>query len=215
MLQSVFFGRFAPLLHPVINYSPGPENKPFQFLVVGVYNGARCAELLSRFKSRKIPVKFYGFDLFEDLTQEKNFQEFGKRYLPPSLLAVESLFLGHGFSQEEFQLIKGDSTVTLPEFFAKNPSLRLDMIFIDGGHSLETIRSDWEHCSRHLADSGVIFLDDYYDERSDVGCKLLVEELCRSSDWSCRIGKEKAVERGLDGQMITIRMVEVRKVPKT
>ena len=36
-----------------------------------------------------------------------------------------------------------------------------DLIFIDGGHSYETVRSDWSYCLELVHPGSVIFFDDY------------------------------------------------------
>jgi hypothetical protein len=40
------------------------------------------------------------------------------------------------------ELVLGDSKLTLPLYRERHPEVRFDLIFIDGGHDLETVRSD-------------------------------------------------------------------------
>lgn len=42
----------------------------------------------------------------------------------------------------QFRLFKGDSVKTLPKVLKILP--KMDLIFIDGGHSYPTVKSDWE-----------------------------------------------------------------------
>ena len=40
------------------------------------------------------------------------------------------------------ELVIGDSTLTVPRYAAANPSVSFDLVFIDGGHSYETVAAD-------------------------------------------------------------------------
>ena len=58
-----------------------------------------------------------------------------------------------------FELIKGNTRDTLPSYVA-------DFVYIDGGHSVATIRSDYEA----VKGSHVIVFDDYYRPDAKGGC---------------------------------------------
>lgn len=47
----------------------------------------------------------------------------------------------------KFALHEGYTRDTLPSFREANPTFRAEFVFIDGGHSIDTIANDWEHCS--------------------------------------------------------------------
>ena len=55
------------------------------------------------------------------------------------------------------------------------------MIFIDGGHSVKTIESDWSNCIKFLSKNGIIILDDYYTGNKKVikkfGCNKLINKI--------------------------------------
>jgi predicted O-methyltransferase YrrM len=55
-------------------------------------------------------------------------------------------------------LIQGNTRITLPAHEGE-----YDFAFIDGGHSVETIRSDWENVKRLMKPGGVVVFDDYYE----------------------------------------------------
>ena len=57
-------------------------------------------------------------------------------------------------------LIKGDSRETLPMFISLNPDIRFDVIFIDGGHDYEVVKSDLENCLKLSDSSTLIIVDD-------------------------------------------------------
>jgi uncharacterized Rossmann fold enzyme len=70
-----------------------------------------------------------------------------------------------------FEFIKGDTRKTL-----HGQDVRADFAFIDGGHSVETIRGDYEA----LKGSRMIALDDYYSGDYDpntFGCNTLLENI--------------------------------------
>jgi predicted O-methyltransferase YrrM len=61
---------------------------------------------------------------------------------------------------ERHTLIYGDSTITIPEFINKNPNIRFDVIFIDGGHEYSIANADIENCMRLSTKDTVVIVDD-------------------------------------------------------
>jgi hypothetical protein len=57
-------------------------------------------------------------------------------------------------------LIYGDSTKTVPEFAEKNPDLRFDLFFIDGGHEYEIARTDILNVKPLCTEKTVVVMDD-------------------------------------------------------
>jgi hypothetical protein len=76
-------------------------------------------------------------------------------------------------------LFRGDTTLILPQMAPVLP--RMDFIFIDGGHSEETVRSDWTWVSRCIGPDTVVIFDDYVDPisviESGVGVNAVVDAL--------------------------------------
>ena len=73
------------------------------------------------------------------------------------------------------KLFKGDTRQTLANF--NEP---VDFVWLDGGHSIETIASDWENIKRVLTDDAIVFFDDYYTgpiDTTKMGCNQIVEKL--------------------------------------
>jgi predicted O-methyltransferase YrrM len=57
-------------------------------------------------------------------------------------------------------LIYGDSTVAVPEFTARNPDLRFDLVFIDGGHDYEIARTDILNMKPLCTENTIVVMDD-------------------------------------------------------
>jgi predicted O-methyltransferase YrrM len=77
------------------------------------------------------------------------------------------------------------------EFLVNNKN-KYDLIFIDGGHSYKTVKSDWELSSKLLSDQGVIFFDDFTSRNgainSGFGISTVVEEI-DTKVWNVKIFK--------------------------
>ena len=71
----------------------------------------------------------------------------------------------------KYKLKAGNTRKTLKKF---SPDRQIDFIYIDGGHSIDTIQSDWDNIKRFMDDKTVVIFDDYYENREDVGCKKII-----------------------------------------
>jgi predicted O-methyltransferase YrrM len=144
--------------------------KPRSIVEIGTWSGHRALQMARIALKHSPAVTYTGFDLFEtgnaaDDEREKNV----KRHfdLDDVKALLESFALenpGFGFS-----LVSGDTRRSLPETQA-------DFAFIDGGHSVETIRSDYER----LRACKVIVFDDFYEGPIDTalyGCNAVVRNL--------------------------------------
>jgi predicted O-methyltransferase YrrM len=60
------------------------------------------------------------------------------------------------------RLIIGDSKITVPEFTAKNPETKFDVIFIDGDHEYDGAVADLTNCLKLAHKNTIIILDDTY-----------------------------------------------------
>ena len=125
---------------------------------IGTWNGDHALTMIAtaeKLNSTKT-VHYYGFDLFEDMTKELFDYEFAK--WPPTLSDVEERL---STTTADVELIKGNSNITLPLFIEKNKNIHIDLIFIDGGHSVETMQSDWNNISKIIDDDTIVLCDDY------------------------------------------------------
>ncbi len=72
-----------------------------------------------------------------------------------------------------FRLFKGDSVKTLPEVVKNLP--KMDLIFIDGGHSYATVKSDWENSKSLMHGKTAVFFHNY----DFSGPKSVVDGICQ------------------------------------
>lgn len=150
--------------------------KPSRIVEVGTWNGARAQQMIAAALRAAPVVEYIGFDLFEAANDQTDAAESNVK--PHHCLTnVETrLKAKYGGDQVAIKLVGGNTRQTLARCL-----VRPDFAFIDGGHSIETIASDYaalKHCP-------AIVLDDFYSEDEqgrgiDVtrfGCNMLVSEL--------------------------------------
>ena len=154
------------------------KNKPIYICEVGVYAGERSNEIikLSGILNNNKTV-YYGFDLFEDITIKKINDEFSKQ--PLHINKIKEMLNKNSYCNK-FYLIKGDTVNTLKEYDFKN---KLDLVFIDGGHSIQTINSDFMNLIKKIKEKGIIILDDYYSINKKIiekaGCNVLINNITK------------------------------------
>jgi hypothetical protein len=166
--------------------------KPKTIVEVGTWNGDQAILMASAALRHRRTVHYWGFDLFEQATQETDTYELNVRshHSRSSVHEKLSNFASEnqGFS---FDLISGNSQDILPMFLestwidpgdGKQHQLKFaDFAYIDGGHSVSTIASDYE-C---LQSCGTILFDDYYEpdklgqcpDLETFGCNKLLESV--------------------------------------
>ncbi|MFW2439028.1 MAG: class I SAM-dependent methyltransferase [Arenicellales bacterium] len=155
------------------------QNQCRSILEIGVYNGVHAMQMIlsASVNNPAETIHYYGFDLFEDLSETKLKDEYAKRPLPYA--AIERKLKESG---AEINLYKGNSKETLPKNIADIG--RVDLAFIDGGHSLETIKSDWNNVQKIMDEKTIVLFDDYFicdnEELKMVCCNQLIDELDRS-----------------------------------
>lgn len=149
---------------------------------VGTYDGVHACRLIETagiFHPLN-EVRYYGFDLFEQLSDSDLDREFSKR--PPAAAEVAKRLETTG---ARVRLHIGYTEETLPAFVRemKNTAKSIDFVFIDGGHSIETIASDWANIREVMTANTVVLFDDYYTntepEVQGVGCQHLIDKLDR------------------------------------
>lgn len=142
---------------------------------IGTWTGDRALtiiKLAKRYHPAK-EVEYYGFDLFGQMSTEIFAEE--KSKWPPTQIEVYDKLSATGANIHLFQ---GDTMKVLPEVISKLPNM--DFIFIDGGHSLETIASDWYWASQLMNSKTAVVFDDYWLGRTDAGSKVMVDSINRS-----------------------------------
>jgi hypothetical protein len=156
------------------------RSKATRILEVGVHRAERSTRFIAAALRGSGKCQYWGFDLFAELaTSDKLRAEAMPGGHPLSRADVEALLSGPGV---ELQLVAGDTRETLPQSV---PTIGLvDVVFLDGGHSYETVRSDWRAVQQLLHPGSVVFLDDYIvgPAADALGCGVarLVDEIDRS-----------------------------------
>jgi hypothetical protein len=143
---------------------------------IGTWNGVHAEQMIhvAALRSEASSVRYAGFDLFEDLTEQQLRDEFSKR--PPTYEQVAGRLRATGAA---ITLYQGNTRETLPK--AVEELRRADLVFIDGGHSIETISADWDSVRRGMGPHTTVLFDDYYPDRlSDLeglGCQTIIDSL--------------------------------------
>jgi predicted O-methyltransferase YrrM len=134
-------------------------NKCRKIMEIGVADGEN-AKTMVMVASQNFPlyeVEYYGFDTFggKDDSQIRRVRE-----------KLEKTGC-------RFKFFKGDSVNTLPKVVKDLPLM--DLIFIDGGHSYETVRSDWENSRFLMHQDTAVFFHNY----DFSGVKTVVDSISR------------------------------------
>jgi hypothetical protein len=168
-------------------------------LEIGTWNGdTACAMIQSAFEANDT-VHYTGIDLFEDATDETDKEEFNvKKHYTKKSVELKLTDLAKEYAKINktltFYLMKGDSKSKLS--ILNDPSIynmynvKPDFVFIDGGHSTETVRSDYELCKN----IPVIVLDDYYteDEQGKMPTEFLgVNDIYKELGGTDRTGEQR------------------------
>lgn len=182
--------------------------RPRSFLEIGVGKGDTLKQFLSEAQSLGLShVEYFGFDTFDvgppadeteilnrRIAKASNDDHFWQVHFTP----MKSIFKipdNYKKVQCDIRLFKGNTKETIPKEIS---NLRpVDMVYIDGGHSYETVSSDWHNIKPLLKTNTVIIFDDFNCEKgvSKFIGELLSEEagffskiiLCPAtlSNWQC------------------------------
>lgn len=179
-------------------------NQSRKILEVGTYKARHAIEMIDVAKKfhPAAEVEYVGFDLFEQMTAA--IQERELAHDPPVMAEVKERLEGTGAN---IRLYPGMTEETLPRAIQELPPM--DLILIDGGHSIETITNDW-NCVRQLMDDNtVVVFDDYYSDRDDAGCKPVVQEIDRD-EYDVEVLPPQDRYRKPDG-ILRVNFVRVKK----
>ena len=152
------------------------NNRCRRILEIGTFDGVHAVQMIQT-ASIFYPVdqiEYVGFDLFEQLGEEQFEKEFAK--YPPPLSEVQDRLEKTG---ADITLYQGDTGITLPKVKAGLGTF--DFIFIDGGHSIGTISSDWNSVRDLMGDKTIVIFDDYFTNPlprvKDLGCQSIIDSL--------------------------------------
>jgi predicted O-methyltransferase YrrM len=167
-------GRYGYLTSTVKKY------KAKTILEIGTWNGAHAIKMIreARALDSSADITYYGFDVWEQMDKQLHTHEVSK--WPPAKSKVERVLNDSG---AKINLIQGNTLDTLPTFVKDNKDLTIDFIFIDGGHSFETIESDWNNVQNLIDENTVIIFDDYWyppnGKEPHFGCSKIIDSLDR------------------------------------
>ena len=182
------------------------KNKPKTILEIGVFNGAFAKRmLLNATNSLNENILYTGVDLFEDLSSEVHTKEISLWASKKDVVYNDLSKINH----TQIRLLKGYSKDLLPLLIGK---MKFDLILIDGGHSYETVESDFNFTKKLVNTNGAIFFDDYVNRQGVInegyGINEVVDNINRT-DYSVKISKNRDVFPKFYG-LLTIRMVKVQ-----
>ena len=161
--------------------------KPKNFLEVGVFQGVTSRNICEKLNIiNDGNFLFHGIDLFEDTNKTLDNKEMTIKHnklsnpfkhlifniiLKKDLHSIESIYKFLDKFKDSIHLYKGFSDTELPKVGLSE----IDMIFLDGGHSYDTVSSDLSLILKEIKKGKVIICDDY--DQKTYGVKKAVDEL--------------------------------------
>jgi hypothetical protein len=169
--------------------------KPKKFLEIGIFQGVTArniCELL--YKIHDNNFKYIGVDKFDldektnnEIIPSNNFKnplkQFYYQYIikenPYSLKSVKNLLKKF---DKNIDIFKGDSKVVLPKIDLSE----INYVFLDGGHSYDTVINDLINCKVVVENNGVVLCDDY-DLSYAPGVKKAIDEFVAKEQYDIKI----------------------------
>ena len=170
-------------------------SKPKKFLEIGIFQGVTArniCELL--YKIHDNNFKYIGVDKFDldektnnEIIPSNNFKnplkQFYYQYIikenPYSLKSVKNLLKKF---DKNIDIFKGDSKIVLPKIDLSE----INYVFLDGGHSYDTVINDLINCKVVVENNGVILCDDY-DLSYAPGVKKAIDEFVAKEQYDIKI----------------------------
>lgn len=163
------------------------EHKPLHFLEIGVLEGAtsrNVCELMNSINNGNF--KFSGIDLFGeniDINNSKEFTPISHKISNPFKWLYFKIILRMNPNSKEsvmFLLNKFRKSINLYKGYSGDILNKInlsdvDFVFLDGGHSYETVKKDLKILKTKLNDKSIIVCDDY--NISQYGVKKAVDEI--------------------------------------
>jgi predicted O-methyltransferase YrrM len=146
------------------------ETHPKHIFEIGTSHGRTAIAML---KTADPGIQYTGIDLFEDGENEKLAEEFSGHFGHAVMVEIKNNIERE--TGAAVRLIKGDS-----RHITTDDCAFADLVYIDGGHSIETVRSDWKMAQELMKDDTVVIFDDYFEEMTFVGAKTVVDAIDRN-----------------------------------
>lgn len=127
------------------------------YFEIGVHNGGSMGLAMQHRSS----CKFYGVDMFEEVLKIPRYKYFESDNL--SVTKTKKNIREVNTHSHPFKIFVGNSqdTSIVLEVFNEVKDLGVNLMFIDGDHSYQGVRSDFENYSPLVARGGYIVFDDY------------------------------------------------------
>ena len=162
-------------------------HKPQNFLEVGVFQGVTSKNVCEKlYEINKENFLFHGIDVFENTDSNFDSREKTTKHnrlsnplkhlifniiLKKNLFSIENIYDFLKKFKDNVNLYKGFSDTEL----LKIDMSKIDMIFLDGGHSYETVKNDLFLILKSIKKNKIIICDDY--DQESYGVKKAVDEL--------------------------------------
>ena len=168
------------LLHILTNYID-----IVNYMEIGVHNGGSMTMLLS---GNNKNINIYGIDLFEDMydeTKHLNKEKFNTyQYFKRDNLSMTKTrnnldnVKTYYNNNSIVNLLQGNSYFdeTETKFKDELGNNKLDLLFIDGDHTLDGVKNDFERYSKYVKKGGYIVFDDYHHTIIKEYCDKLLKE---------------------------------------
>lgn len=151
-------------------------NKPKVVVEIGSWDGGRAIEM-----AKVNPDMHYvGFDLFERASEYSDLKE---KNVKPHYSARQVMDRLDDFGLKA-TIVCGDTNETFSSWADANPE-SVDMVYIDGGHSVDTITNDYKNALKAIKKGGIIVFDDYYEDMPNIdrfGANRVLEASGRDFD---------------------------------
>ena len=171
------------------------KSNPKSFLEIGIFHGVTARNVCELMKINHGPdFSYIGIDIFDEGDEYKDevapvktfnnpLKNFYFKYIrkqnPYSIEAVQDLLKKF---EKNIHLIKGNSNDIL-----KNIDMnKIDYIFLDGGHTYQTVMNDLEACTDALNNGATILCDDYNLGHAP-GVKKSIDDFVTKYKLSCNI----------------------------
>ena len=162
-------------------------HKPKNFIEVGIFQGVTSKNVCEKlYEINNDDFTFHGIDIFEDSNDKIDNEEMTTKHNKISnpfkhlifniiqkknLFSLESIYSFLKKFEKNVRLYKGFSDTELLKIDMSN----IDMVFLDGGHSYETVKSDISLILKGIKKGKIIICDDY--DQVNYGVKKAVDEL--------------------------------------
>jgi hypothetical protein len=190
--------KLSPILQKILNIEQ-VKMKQSSFYLLAFFLSTQIFSLIKYFPNNK-DFFYLGIDLFEDfheaisdevvpefLVKKQNFSNPLKSLVYNFLLKEKLNSLGSVSKflkkfQNNIELKKGNSLNILPQTDLKI----FDMIFVDGGHSYETVKFELDIILKNIKDNCLVVCDDYSLQEA-TGVKKAIDESVRENSFNFKV----------------------------